>query len=528
MDSRGKDNRETQQYIEDIISIDKTSFANSIVFGQGYSKNLRRFSELTDKEQKECLEKILDLEAFSAAHEKTSKEIKTLVSQRALHQSQREIITAAIGDLEESLVEACESKNTFDTTREDRVVSARERCDSLTQNIDSLLEEVSKLPQNREEDEVDGDISEYKNELSNYQDKKDLVKEKYSESKSKFLVINNGIKKEIDSLRTKADKLSDGADEGEECFHCGALVLNTRLADRKGDLQFEIDDRGRTVKEIDLKIAQLTARYTSKITEIVEVIEMITEVLERLVEEKRNIFVTANELERLNSKIDYERAGLAAYSEQITRLMEEGNPYTSLVEKLEISIADKNKKVEEIDKVVGNLDVEMEYYKFWKIGFSRTGIRSFLLDQIIPFLNERANKYLTILTDGGIEVCFNARKQLASGEWRESFNVEVVNKSAADTYEGNSGGEKRRIDLAISLAINDFIASRSGKRFNLLLLDEVFENIDETGVYFVIKVLEELSRNRSSVFVITHQDSLASYFDDTIMFSRREGLSVLH
>jgi len=89
------------------------------------------------------------------------------------------------------------------------------------------------------------------------------------------------------------------------------------------------------------------------------------------------------------------------------------------------------------------------------------------------------------------------------------------------------GGEKRRIDLAISLAINDFIASRSGKRFNILLLDEVFENIDETGVYYVVKVLEELAKNRSSVFVITHHDSLASYFSETIKLSRKDGVSYI-
>ncbi|HAI43814.1 MAG TPA: hypothetical protein DCM40_39815, partial [Maribacter sp.] len=42
VDSRGKDNRETQEFIESVIGMDKISFANSIIFGQGHSKNLKR------------------------------------------------------------------------------------------------------------------------------------------------------------------------------------------------------------------------------------------------------------------------------------------------------------------------------------------------------------------------------------------------------------------------------------------------------------------------------------------------------
>jgi len=77
----------------------------------------------------------------------------------------------------------------------------------------------------------------------------------------------------------------------------------------------------------------------------------------------------------------------------------------------------------------------------------------------------------------------------------------------------------------VALGFNDFIASRSGKRFNLLVLDEVFEGVDAEGLYYVIKVLEDIARRKSSVFVITHRDELKSYFSDEILLNRKDGLS---
>ena len=182
-------------------------------------------------------------------------------------------------------------------------------------------------------------------------------------------------------------------------------------------------------------------------------------------------------------------------------------------------------RVEEFEEEVAKIDTDTEYYNFWKTAFSRTGIRSYLLDGIVPFLNERVGHYLDILTDGGIEATFHTVKRLASGEARDNFNLEISNRDAADSYEGNSGGEKRRIDLGVALGFNDFLASRSGKRFSLLLLDEVFEGVDSDGLYYVIRVLEDIARRKSSVFVITHRDELKSYFSDEILLKRDNGLS---
>lgn len=527
VDSRGKDNRETQEYIEEILSIDKVSFANSIVFGQGYSKNLRRFSELSDKEQKECLESILDMEVFATAHTHASKELKDLLAAKEGKLCVGDIISRSLEEEQSNFLELKSSYAAFDSDKTQRIAESRRRYKGVIAEIEDMENQLEIFPEHRSESEISDSIAEYGEELASYNKKREKLKDKYDTSRNKLLVIKNGINKEISTLLLSLEKLSDGSDAGEECLYCGALVAEDRVITKRGDIDFEVIDKRRSIKTLEKKIISLTKCYDAKGVEIDEVVSLIKEVLFNLAEEQQHIFSLKVAQEKLKSKLEYAVARAETYLEHIEHIELEENPYEFLVEKVKSSIKKKKKKIKDIEDAVTALEKEVEYYTFWKEGFSRGGIRSYLLDKIIPFLTERANHYLAILTDGGIQVKFNARKQLANGEWRENFNVEVLNANAADTYEGNSGGEKRRIDLAISLAINDFIASRSGKRFNILLLDEVFENIDETGVYYVVKVLEELAKNRSSVFVITHHDSLASYFSETIKLSRKDGVSYI-
>ena len=528
VDSRGKDNRETQAYIESILSIDKMSFANSIVFGQGYSKNLRRFSELTDKEQKECLESILDVEVFSEAHTQASKALKELVRQRDLLQQEGEMVNNSLTHEMGELRDVEESHRSFDKDKKSRIEESRRAQDDVREEVKEIQAQLETIPQHRDEAEITKIITEYEGEKGICEAKKEKIKTKYSELRNNKLVIKNGISKEISSLYAALEKLSDDSDHGESCPYCGALVLVERLTEKRGEIEFDIVDKERTVQSLEEELKSLQGKYQRRAEEINEVIVMLDEVLLNLREERQKVFTLQLAQQKLESKIDYLEARILAYGEQTERIQAEENPHGVLMDRLHKSVIQKQGRVAEINKELKEVEEEGSYFQFWKDGFSRGGIRSYLLDKVIPFLSERANNYLGILTDGGIQVRFNSRKQLSTGEWRENFNVEVFNTQASDTYEGNSGGEKRRIDLAISLAINDFIASRSGKRLNILLLDEVFENIDETGVYYVVKVLEELAKNRSSVFVITHHDSLASYFNETIKMSRQGGLSHVH
>ena len=67
-------------------------------------------------------------------------------------------------------------------------------------------------------------------------------------------------------------------------------------------------------------------------------------------------------------------------------------------------------------------------------------------------------------------------------------------------YDGASSGQRRRIDIAMALAMAD--NSRYGKR-GTLWLDEVFDSLDEDGIDQVVNLVSQLAQQRQ-VILLTH------------------------
>ena len=99
---------ETQAEINRLFDLDWNIFTNTIVFGQG---NIKRFSELTDKERKELLDKILALDVLQQWQTKTKEIIKNFNTQissidRALYDndSSHKNITNKLIDIDTSII----------------------------------------------------------------------------------------------------------------------------------------------------------------------------------------------------------------------------------------------------------------------------------------------------------------------------------------------------------------------------------------------------------------------------------------
>ena len=526
VDSRGKDNRDTQKYIEDIIGMDKMSFANSVVFGQGHSKNLKRFSEMTDSEKKETLESILNLEVFVKSYEFVKDTLKELeVSRDGAGRRAKELFEQ-VSSCEEKLAGALKKAEDFDSTKQQELSALLEKEETLEELIAGLKSRVGSLGESLDGgSEIEEVLVTAEELLAGHLERKSKLADLFMERRNKELLIKRGIERDVSVLEGKIVSLLDPEHDGEECLACGQRVTKEGLHMAKDGYEFNIQDMSRSVTTLSKKIDKLTSSYTKKLSSIEDDVVQVKEFISSQQARLKELGAVKNKHLELTYNLSSKEEMLSTYRETIATVKSSENVWKKAAGDYAEEISNLTDRVSEFEKEVEKLDLDINYYTFWKKAFSRTGIRSYLLDQIVPFLNERVGHYLDILTDGGIEATFHTVKELASGEKRENFNLEITNKNAADTYEGNSGGEKRRIDLGVALGFNDFLASRSGKRFNLLLLDEVFEGVDADGLYYVIKVLEDIARRKSSVFVITHRDELKSYFADEILMKRIDGLS---
>ncbi len=157
---------------------------------------------------------------------------------------------------------------------------------------------------------------------------------------------------------------------------------------------------------------------------------------------------------------------------------------------------------------------------FWaRRGFSDLKQRT--LSAATPILNEAAQRYGQILSDGAIQVEFDT--------FRESKGDRLIRASGetGPTYESMSNGEKRRASLIAALALRALARWRIAEPINFAVWDEVFDPLDDSGIRRAMEVLQQDQDELSSVFVITHSPVLKALFPGakTITVVREHGES---
>jgi DNA repair exonuclease SbcCD ATPase subunit len=172
---------------------------------------------------------------------------------------------------------------------------------------------------------------------------------------------------------------------------------------------------------------------------------------------------------------------------------------------------DKKKELEESEE-------ELPYYEFWSIGFGDSGIRKFVIDDIIPTLNSRVAHWMQFLIDGKIKLEFD-------NELEETI---CRNPSDGDpfVYPQMSGGEKRRLNLAVQNGFAHVMMLNTGKMLSCVFLDEVTTNIDPVGVVGIYNMIVELAKERQ-VFITTHDQDLLDMLEgcETILLEKKSGFS---
>lgn len=82
-------------------------------------------------------------------------------------------------------------------------------------------------------------------------------------------------------------------------------------------------------------------------------------------------------------------------------------------------------------------------------------------------------------------------------------------------YSNFSEGEKRRIDLAITLCWRDIARKKNSMSTNLIILDEIFDGpLDDENIDNAIKIIKTMTGQ--NVFIITHKaEVLGDKFEGT-------------
>jgi len=146
---------------------------------------------------------------------------------------------------------------------------------------------------------------------------------------------------------------------------------------------------------------------------------------------------------------------------------------------------------------------------FWVTAFGPSGIVSYLFDFHLPRFNQKLNDIVSDLFGMPLVARFTPMTTLKSGDVREKWDFEII---GLGDYSSCSSGQKRRLDIAVLLALSDLMAEQMGG-CNVMFVDEVFDPLDAPGCE---AVMSWLRRKKSTVFVVTHSPSLSGQFDKTL------------
>jgi len=156
-----------------------------------------------------------------------------------------------------------------------------------------------------------------------------------------------------------------------------------------------------------------------------------------------------------------------------------------------------------------------EVMRFWEKAFSEQGVIKYIINNILEYFNERCNYYLSYLTNSKYFV-----------EFDKELNEKIETSGRLVQYISLSGGEKRKLNLAIMLGLKDLLLLTDKSHVDLLFFDEVAENIDEDGIQGLHQLLLEIKKTKT-IFVITHNKYLKTLLDSSPRLSiiKHKGIS---
>lgn len=117
--------------------------------------------------------------------------------------------------------------------------------------------------------------------------------------------------------------------------------------------------------------------------------------------------------------------------------------------------------------------------------------RGYLLSNVITYIDSRAKNYAEDVFDTQ-DISFKL----------EGNNI-LISFQGKD-YENLSGGERQKVDLIVQFSIRDMLSEYMNFSSSILVLDEIFDNLDSAGCEKVINMISKRFNDINSIYVISH------------------------
>lgn len=422
--------------------INSTLLSSIIILGQGLPN---RFTSLSPAGRKDRLEELSQsssfLDEFIDRVSKSHRKYSDLVSSL---RSDIDKATASVGMLKDRIKEQSISL--------EKLLTSDSSVDQMTSDL-----EVLKLRKSEVEDKISSSTT----TLSSLNESRSS----YNTSLTKLTEFKSKLSYEYKSLSHELNSYSSN----KQCPTCGQTIGDPDLIKSKSD-------------ELRSKIDIIVAKGKDAATKIDSIASNISLIDTNIKEASSILSSCTEELSSINQEIRELEVSIKFQSENVQKIEDEIASANLQISEITQLSTDKGVELSECCTKLGILD----YFK--KI--SSREFRGYLLKGIIEYLNTKLQKYGLMLFDT------DSLHMILDGN-----NLELSYDGRP--YENLSGGERHRFDLAVQFSLRDLMSSSLGLTSNLLVIDEGFDNLDESGVLALINVLNSFS-DLESVYSISH------------------------
>ena len=453
--------RDYQKILEQqILKLNYRSFTQVVILG---SSTFVPFMQLRSTHRREVVEEILDIQIFSTMNVLLKQKLKGIVDELREVEYEFDLISEKVSLQENYIDDIQKNKDDIIKEKESSFNTNKYHIREKTEEIQSL-EGDSKLLA----DDLIGE-EQNKEKRSKLKDISVTLNDKFDRNRKMIFFLKDNddcptCKQHIDEI-FKSETIKEKNEQQKELskgltkLHDQLERLDTHVDTHKAARKF--------IRENDIEIAKLKSSVT--------------------------------ELEKFNAKLQQE-----------INILTSGTVSEDDTKKLDRYKRDEIK----IERQKSDLKDEKSYLDAIKVILQDTGIKTKIIKQYLPVMNNLINKYLTSM-EFYVNFTLNENfEETIKSRYRDEF-----------TYSSFSEGEKMRIDLSLLFTWRAIAKMKNSANTNLLILDEIFDSsLDGTGTDEFLKILNTLGDE--NVFVISHkQDVLADKFKSTIKFEKVKNFS---
>lgn len=490
-----------QSQLAKAFGLDWEIFCGSTFFSQ-YSKP---WMEMADQARKKALERLLHVDRFAYYADVAKKKCEKLDTavQRLNHQKaglEREVtrLEAEIERLKESLAN-------FGTRQQQRRSEALAAADHEDEKKTQIkLPDLEKLKAKWDVvAKVEAKIREQQTQAAALRNQADDINDEANR-------LDGQISKHEATATATSQKVKLWKDRGGKvCTSCEQDIPHEHIGNKVEPLVAQINSEREKADTLRRQQEEIRARATAVREEYKKTLAAVKQMEELLTTKKPAM--TMRDAESIHARYKQHEREAARLRKLADQIMAEDNPHEASIKAAQDRIDQCKSEMGTLDKDVSRQEVLNKHYHYvYKAYNDRAKIKSFVFRDHVPFINARLKHYLDVF---GLDVKL---------ELTDSLGI----KTNMWDYEFQSGGERKRTDVAFMLATFDFHEHMFGRQCNVLVMDEVDGRLDNDGIDSLINIIKNDLANRvETMLIISHREHMKDTFPRQILVKRRQRFS---